>query len=139
MTSSGHSSSSASSNASWAIWRNSARFSLRTLIFSTQEINVPSSRRHTGGSYSGLGFIGVWAWTGRTHRAMREEIQCGSDSNHQPRVALYSRDSGNLQMITVRLHVDNGGNIWLLARCRACNNVHKYPAAQVSARPVNCK
>ena len=42
-------------------------------------------------------------------------------------------------MITVRLHVDNSGNLWLLARCRACNNVHKYPAGEVSARPVNCK
>src|SRR5438094_3092937 len=115
MTSSGHSSSSASSNASWAIWRNSARFSLRTLIFSTQEINVPSSRRHTGGSYSGLGFIGVWTWIGRTHRAIREEVQCGSESNN-PGVAYTPEDSGNLQMITVRLHVDNGGNLCLIAR-----------------------
>ena len=56
-----------------------------------------------------------------------------------PGVAYTPGDSGNLQMITVRLHVDNSGNLWLLARCRACSNVHKYPAAEVSARPVNCK
>jgi len=42
-------------------------------------------------------------------------------------------------MITVRLHVDGNGNIWLMARCRKCGNVHKYAAAEVSNRPVPCK
>jgi DNA-directed RNA polymerase subunit M/transcription elongation factor TFIIS len=42
-------------------------------------------------------------------------------------------------MITVRLHVDGKGNIWLMARCRKCGNVHKYAAADVSQQPVKCK
>lgn len=42
-------------------------------------------------------------------------------------------------MITVRLHVDGKGNLWLMAKCRSCANVHKYAAAEVSHRPVKCK
>jgi len=42
-------------------------------------------------------------------------------------------------MITVRLHVDSNGDIWLMARCRKCANVHKYAAAEVTNRPVKCK
>ena len=37
-----------SSRASWAIWRNSRKFSLSTFTFSVHDTGLPSSRRHTG-------------------------------------------------------------------------------------------
>jgi hypothetical protein len=42
-------------------------------------------------------------------------------------------------MLTVRLHVDGKGIIWFLARCKACRNIHKYRAIDVSEGPVSCK
>ena len=42
-------------------------------------------------------------------------------------------------MESVVLHVDREGAVWLIAKCRACGEVHKYLASDACAGPVSCK
>lgn len=42
-------------------------------------------------------------------------------------------------MRSVVLHVDGAGKSWFIASCRHCNQVHKYPVADVYAGQVACR
>lgn len=42
-------------------------------------------------------------------------------------------------MQSVRLHLDGGGVLWLLAKCSRCGQVHKHLAANAAAGEIRCK
>ena len=41
-------------------------------------------------------------------------------------------------MSYARLYLDGSKSLWALAKCDACQNVHRYPAADAARSPMDC-